>query len=283
MTNAARAASVPKRGIWLRIWRAASRTPRAGSGRGAPRLPWSGPRLPRTRPPPRRARALMPRAPGSPADHAYAGACDRTPWNRDTGRSSGKGGRRGPRERAPGAVRQAGRWARARLRSTAGDGGALWVPPGRRPRGGRCPHTVDGPRSACGAPWTGRRRVPRQGAPPQPTRGGGSAASQTGAPPLGTHWDRLGRPKTRRRSRRLSSRRRRTALQEAGADAALDRLKYEVAEELGLRDDVEKRGWAEMTTREVGTIGGHMVRRMIRFAERHMPEGGARAGGRADT
>jgi hypothetical protein len=86
----------------------------------------------------------------------------------------------------------------------------------------------------------------------------------------------------RRRSIRLSSRRRRTALREAGADEALDRLKYEVAEELGLRDDVERRGWGEMTTREVGTIGGHMVRRMIRFAERHMPEIGAQAEGRAD-
>jgi small acid-soluble spore protein F (minor alpha/beta-type SASP) len=47
-------------------------------------------------------------------------------------------------------------------------------------------------------------------------------------------------------------------------------MKYEVAEELGLRDDIERRGWGEMTTREVGTIGGHMVRKMIRFAERHL-------------
>ncbi len=48
-------------------------------------------------------------------------------------------------------------------------------------------------------------------------------------------------------------------------------MKYEVAEELGLRDDIEQRGWGEMTTRQVGTIGGHMVRKMIRYAERHMP------------
>ena len=142
---------------------------------------------------------------------------------------------------------------------------------------------ADGCRLACRGRRAGGCRLPRQGAPSLPARVGWSGACQTGALSRGAHWDRLGRPKTRRRSRRLSSRRRRTALQEAGADAALDRLKYEVAEELGLRDDVEKRGWAEMTTREVGTIGGHMVRRMVRFAERHMPEGGAGAGGRADT
>ncbi len=57
-------------------------------------------------------------------------------------------------------------------------------------------------------------------------------------------------------------------------------MKYEVAEELGLRDDIRRRGWGEMTTREVGTIGGHMVRKMVHFAEHHLagtengPEGG---------
>lgn len=54
------------------------------------------------------------------------------------------------------------------------------------------------------------------------------------------------------------------------AEPALDRLKYEVAAELGLRDDIEERGWGEMTTREVGKIGGNMVRKMIRFAESEM-------------
>ncbi len=43
-----------------------------------------------------------------------------------------------------------------------------------------------------------------------------------------------------------------------------------MADELGLRDDIRERGWAEMTTREVGTIGGHMVRKMVRFAERRL-------------
>ncbi|MBE3589401.1 MAG: alpha/beta-type small acid-soluble spore protein [Firmicutes bacterium] len=57
-------------------------------------------------------------------------------------------------------------------------------------------------------------------------------------------------------------------------DRARERLKYEVAEELGLRDDIERRGWAHMTTREAGKVGGHMVRRMIRFAERRMARDG---------
>ena len=64
------------------------------------------------------------------------------------------------------------------------------------------------------------------------------------------------------------SRRRRHVLPEA--EPALDRFKYEVAEDLGLRDDIQGRGWENMTTREVGKIGGNMVRRMIERAERNM-------------
>ncbi|MBX5476502.1 MAG: alpha/beta-type small acid-soluble spore protein [Clostridia bacterium] len=58
------------------------------------------------------------------------------------------------------------------------------------------------------------------------------------------------------------------------ADTPRERLKYEVAEELGLRDDIERRGWANMTTREAGKVGGNMVRRMVRFAERRMARDG---------
>ncbi|WP_018132367.1 alpha/beta-type small acid-soluble spore protein [Effusibacillus pohliae] len=54
------------------------------------------------------------------------------------------------------------------------------------------------------------------------------------------------------------------------AGRALDHLKYEVASELGLDDDIQERGWENMTTREVGKIGGNMVRKMIRFAEAEM-------------
>lgn len=56
-------------------------------------------------------------------------------------------------------------------------------------------------------------------------------------------------------------------------------MKYEVAEDLGLRDDIQKRGWGDMTARQCGTVGGHMVRQMIRFAESRMPDEG---GGHGD-
>lgn len=51
------------------------------------------------------------------------------------------------------------------------------------------------------------------------------------------------------------------------SERALDRLKYEVAQDLGLDDDIKERGWGNMTTREVGKIGGTMVKRLIRRAE----------------
>lgn len=55
-----------------------------------------------------------------------------------------------------------------------------------------------------------------------------------------------------------------------GAEKQLDELKQEVAEELGLDDDIEKRGWENMTTRETGKIGGNMVKRMIEDQESDM-------------
>lgn len=40
-----------------------------------------------------------------------------------------------------------------------------------------------------------------------------------------------------------------------------ERLKYEIAEELGLKDKVEKYGWSSLTAKETGQIGGIMTRR----------------------
>lgn len=51
----------------------------------------------------------------------------------------------------------------------------------------------------------------------------------------------------------------------------LNRLKFEVADELGLTDRISDVGYANMTSRECGSIGGFMVRRMINYAETHMP------------
>jgi small acid-soluble spore protein D (minor alpha/beta-type SASP) len=63
-------------------------------------------------------------------------------------------------------------------------------------------------------------------------------------------------------------------------EAALDEYKYEVAQELGIP---LRRGYnGDLTAREAGAIGGRiggrlggqMVRRMIRFAEEHLARGG---------
>lgn len=56
------------------------------------------------------------------------------------------------------------------------------------------------------------------------------------------------------------------------SERALDKLKYEVAEDLGLEDDIEKRGWGNMTTREVGKIGGNMVKRLVKKAENDLAQ-----------
>lgn len=58
------------------------------------------------------------------------------------------------------------------------------------------------------------------------------------------------------------------------SEKQLDELKWEVAEELQLDDDIKERGFENMTTREVGKIGGNMVKKLIRFAEKEMAEHG---------
>ncbi|MDI6601582.1 MAG: alpha/beta-type small acid-soluble spore protein [Thermoanaerobacteraceae bacterium] len=59
----------------------------------------------------------------------------------------------------------------------------------------------------------------------------------------------------------------------------LDDLRDEVAEELDLDDDIQERGWENMTTREVGKIGGNMVKKMIKYTEKQMDEKNGLIGG----
>ena len=40
-----------------------------------------------------------------------------------------------------------------------------------------------------------------------------------------------------------------------------DRMKFEIAEELGLMDKVKSGGWKSLTARESGRIGGIMTKR----------------------
>jgi len=56
------------------------------------------------------------------------------------------------------------------------------------------------------------------------------------------------------------------------ASWALDRFKWEVAEDLGLAEKIRRVGWENLTTREVGMIGGQIVKRMIAAAEESLAE-----------
>ena len=49
-----------------------------------------------------------------------------------------------------------------------------------------------------------------------------------------------------------------------------EKLKYEIAEELGLLNRVMEDGWKSLSARETGRIGGIMTRRM-REAEKKKP------------
>lgn len=47
-----------------------------------------------------------------------------------------------------------------------------------------------------------------------------------------------------------------------------EKIKYEIAEELGLKDKVEKVGWGGLSAEETGRIGGIMTKRK---KELHIP------------
>lgn len=54
------------------------------------------------------------------------------------------------------------------------------------------------------------------------------------------------------------------------ASNALDKLKYEVANEEGIE---LKDGYnGDITARDAGKIGGNMVKKMIEYAEKHMDQ-----------
>lgn len=54
-----------------------------------------------------------------------------------------------------------------------------------------------------------------------------------------------------------------------GAKDALEQFKYEIASEIGV--DVPEDGyWGNMTSRECGTVGGTMVKKLIEMAENQL-------------
>lgn len=56
-------------------------------------------------------------------------------------------------------------------------------------------------------------------------------------------------------------------------EIARERLKYEIAEELGLSDKVKKYGWSGLTAGETGRIGGIMTRRNKERREEYLKSG----------
>lgn len=54
---------------------------------------------------------------------------------------------------------------------------------------------------------------------------------------------------------------------------ALNQFKYEVANELGINPEYKTGYWGNISSRECGAVGGHMVRRMIYMAEQELLKG----------
>jgi hypothetical protein len=53
------------------------------------------------------------------------------------------------------------------------------------------------------------------------------------------------------------------------ASQALDQLKYEVAQDLGIA--IPQDGyWGTMATRDAGAVGGHITRRLVEIAEQQL-------------
>ncbi len=54
------------------------------------------------------------------------------------------------------------------------------------------------------------------------------------------------------------------------AARAMDKFKYEVASELGINQEYQSGYWGNISSRECGAVGGHMVRKMIAAAEQSL-------------
>ncbi|OCL26156.1 spore protein [Orenia metallireducens] len=54
------------------------------------------------------------------------------------------------------------------------------------------------------------------------------------------------------------------------AKQAMDKFKLEVAESLNISNDYKSGYWGDLTSRECGSVGGEMVKRMIQDYENKM-------------
>lgn len=60
---------------------------------------------------------------------------------------------------------------------------------------------------------------------------------------------------------------------------ALNQFKYEVATELNINPEYKSGYWGNISSRECGAVGGHMVRRMIAAAEQALVDQNGLQGG----
>ncbi len=58
---------------------------------------------------------------------------------------------------------------------------------------------------------------------------------------------------------------------------ALDQFKYEVANEVGIANQIQGGYWGQISSAECGAVGGQMVRRMIALAEQQLAQSGSSA------
>ncbi|MGE5416665.1 MAG: small, acid-soluble spore protein, alpha/beta type [Acidobacteriota bacterium] len=54
------------------------------------------------------------------------------------------------------------------------------------------------------------------------------------------------------------------------AAEALYNFKHEIAQELGVADQIQGGYWGNISSRDNGAVGGNMVRKMISFAEQQL-------------
>jgi len=54
------------------------------------------------------------------------------------------------------------------------------------------------------------------------------------------------------------------------AHKALDQFKYEMANEVGVANQIQGGYWGEITSRDCGAVGGHMVKKMIHAYEQSL-------------
>lgn len=54
------------------------------------------------------------------------------------------------------------------------------------------------------------------------------------------------------------------------AAQAMYDFKYEIAQELGVADQIQGGYWGNISSRDCGSVGGNMVRKMIAYAEQQL-------------